>query len=184
MRRSSFWLLWTIHTTNLFQQLLPKGEDLPFWERIHFLVLEESFSALSEYTKLGLLLCMLLVFRTLRNVSFSNNNHILKFSTEGFENLPTSFFFLIPKICYQVLSSAHGCFYTSHSGSFIQKFTTRWQIIMILLLFHMKHILIKDHFCWTDIFIRWFEDYQLPATVDSTWIKFIFLFPFNYHCHF
>ena len=48
---------------------------------------------------------MLLVFSTLRNVSFSNNNHILKFSTEGFENLPTSFFFLIPNL----LSSIGQC---------------------------------------------------------------------------
>ena len=83
---------------------------------------------------------MSLVFGASRNVSFNDDNHILKFLTESFENLPSSFF-LIPKICYLVLSSALGRIYTSRSGSFIQKFTTRWQIIMVLL-FYMKQILI------------------------------------------
>ena len=41
---------------------------------------------------------------------------VLKFFTEDFENLPARFF-LIPKICYQVLSSAQGCIYTSPLGS-------------------------------------------------------------------
>ena len=83
---------------------------------------------------------MSLVFGASRNVSFSNDHHILKFFTEGFENLLSSSF-LIPKICYRVLSSARGRIYTSRSGSFIQTFTTRWQIIM-LLLFHIKQSLI------------------------------------------
>ena len=42
---------------------------------------------------------MLLVFCALRNVSSSDDNYILKFFTEGLENLPSSFFFLNPKIC-------------------------------------------------------------------------------------
>ena len=50
---------------------------------------------------------MSLVFCASRNVSFNDHNHILKFFTEGFENLPSSSF-LIPKVCYQVLSSARG----------------------------------------------------------------------------
>ena len=36
---------------------------------------------------------MSLVFGASRNVSFNDDNHILKFFTEGFENLPSSFFF-------------------------------------------------------------------------------------------
>ena len=36
---------------------------------------------------------MSLVSGASRNVSFSDNNHIFKFFTEGFENLPSSFFF-------------------------------------------------------------------------------------------
>ena len=36
---------------------------------------------------------MSLVFGALRNVSFNDDNHFLKFFTEGFENLPTSFLF-------------------------------------------------------------------------------------------
>ena len=34
-------LVASVCTTNLFQQLLPKGEDLPFWERIYLAVSEE-----------------------------------------------------------------------------------------------------------------------------------------------
>ena len=80
---------------------------------------------------------MSLVFCASRNVSFNDSNHILKFFTKGFENLPSSFF-LIPKTCYQVLSKTCGCIYTL---SFIQTFSTRWQIIMVLLLY-MKQIFI------------------------------------------
>ena len=54
---------------------------------------------------------MSLVFGASRNISFNKSNHILKFFTKGFENLPI--FFLISKIYYQVLSSARGCIYTS-----------------------------------------------------------------------
>ena len=36
---------------------------------------------------------MSLVLCTSRNVSFNDDNHILKFFNEGFENLPSSFFF-------------------------------------------------------------------------------------------
>ena len=36
---------------------------------------------------------MSLVFSASRNVSLNDDNHILKFFTEGFENLPSSFFF-------------------------------------------------------------------------------------------
>ena len=68
--------------------------------------------------KIKLSLCISLVFCASRNVSFNDHNHILKFFTEGFENLPSSFF-LIPKVCYQVLSSASGCiFYFPPFGKF------------------------------------------------------------------
>ena len=36
---------------------------------------------------------MSLVFGTARNISFNDDDHILKFFTEGFENSPSSFFF-------------------------------------------------------------------------------------------
>ena len=61
---------------------------------------------------------MSLVFGSSRNVSFNDDNHILKFFTEGLENLPSSFFFN-PKICYRVLGSARDCIYASRSESFI-----------------------------------------------------------------
>ena len=59
---------------------------------------------------------MSLVFCASRNVSFNDDNHILKFFTEGFENLPSSF--LIPKIGSQVLSSARGCIFYFPFGKF------------------------------------------------------------------
>ena len=84
---------------------------------------------LSENTKFKLLLCMSLAFGKLKNVSFGNDNHTLKFSTEDFENLPSSFFFFSSENLLLRLSSTCGCIYTSHLGSFILTFTTRWQII-------------------------------------------------------
>ena len=117
-----------------FGSYFQKGKIFPifsFWK---------NHIPLSKDTKFEMSLCMSLVFGASRNVSFNDDNHILKFFTEGFENLPSSFF-LIPKICYRVLGSAFGRIYTCHSGSFILTFTTRWQIIMVLL-FHMKQILI------------------------------------------
>ena len=59
-------------TTNLFWQLLPKGEDLPFGKESIFLF--QKNHPLSEDTKFKLLLCMLLVFSALKNISFCNNN--------------------------------------------------------------------------------------------------------------
>ena len=88
------------------------------------------------------------------------------------------FFFSVLKIiCYQVLNSAHGCIYTSHSGSFIPTFTTRWQIIIILL-FHMKQILILV----MTIFVEYIYQviWRLSIATHSIWIKFIFFSPFAY----
>ena len=36
---------------------------------------------------------MSLVFGASRNISFNDDNHVMKFFTEDFENLPSSFFF-------------------------------------------------------------------------------------------
>ena len=152
-----------MHTRNPFQQLLPKREDLPFWERINLLVSSSwKNHPLLEGTKFILSLCMLLVFGALKNVSFSNNIRISKFLQKVLK-IYFRVFFPVQKICYQVESSAHDCIYTSHSGSFILTFTTKWQIMVLL--FHMKQILtlVMAVFCWTDIFVRWFEDYQLPT---------------------
>ena len=69
---------------------------------------KESFSPfrknhpLLDGTKFRLLLCILLVLRASRNISFSDSNHFLKFITKGFENLPSSFS-LIPKISNSVI---------------------------------------------------------------------------------
>ena len=56
-------------------------------------------------TKFKLLLCMLLVFCALRNISFNDDNHILKFFTKGFQNLLSSFFFSSENL----LSSTEQC---------------------------------------------------------------------------
>ena len=105
-------------TTNLFWQLLPKGEDLPFGKESIFLF--QKNHPLSEDTKFKLLLCMSWVFGASWNVSFNDDNHILKFLTEGFENLPSSFF--NPE---NLLSSIEQCTWQLHLyfpfrlGSFI-----------------------------------------------------------------
>ena len=77
-----------------------------------------------------------------RNVSFSDDTIILKFFTKGFE-IFLSIFLLIPKNLLSSIehSSACSCIYSSCLGSFIQTFTIRWQVTMVLLL-HTKQILI------------------------------------------
>ena len=47
---------------------------------------------ISKDTKFKLLLCILIVLSTSRNVSLEDSNHILNFFMEGFENLPLIFF--------------------------------------------------------------------------------------------
>ena len=115
---------------NFFQnrKIFPfrKESIFPFWKN-HPLLKDPKFK---------LLLCMSLVFRASRNNVFSFGNHIFEFFTKDFENLSSSFF-LFSKICCQVLSSARGCIYSFHSGSFIQTFSTRCQVIMVVP-FHMK----------------------------------------------
>ena len=65
---------------------------------------------------------MSLVFRASKNVSFSGNNHILKFTINFFFNSEN------------LLSSIDQCM-----GSFVKTFKTRWQAIMVMSL-HMKEI--------------------------------------------
>ena len=62
-------------------------------------------------------LCMSLVFCASRNVSFNDDNHILKFSPKVL-NICRQVSFLIPKVCYQVLSSARGCIFHFLFGKF------------------------------------------------------------------
>ena len=106
---------------------------------------------------------MSLVFCASRNVSCNDDNHILKFFTEGFENLPSSFF-LIPKIRYQVLSSARGFIFYFPFGKFHLDIRNKMADNSGTALPHKIDFAIsKDHFCWSNIFIMWFEDYQLPT---------------------
>ena len=69
---------------------------------------------LSEDTKFKLSLCMSLVFSASRNVSFSVDHHILKFFTEGFENLPSTCFFNSENL----LSSSEQCMWLDLHFSF------------------------------------------------------------------
>ena len=80
--------------------------------------------SLSEDKKIKLSLCMSLVVGAPRNVSLSDDKYIWKFFTEGFENLPSSFFFN-PENLLRVLSDARGRNFSSRSESFVQTFTTR-----------------------------------------------------------
>ena len=79
--------------------VISKGKDLLFWERINFPVLEEP-SPSGRHKTLNVT-----SVQSINKCFFSDNNHILKFFMKGFKNLPSSFF-LILKICYQVLTSA------------------------------------------------------------------------------
>ena len=118
---------------------------------------------LLENKKFKLSLCMSLVFCASRKISFNDDNHILKFFTEGFENLRSSFFFN-PKICYQVLSSAHGCIFYFLFGKFGLDIRNKIADNRGTALPHkIDFDISKDRFCWTNIFIMWFEDYQLPT---------------------
>ena len=78
-----------VPTTNPFRQLLTKGKDLPIWERIHLLVLEES----SPFGIISFVAVHVASVWCTKKLSFNDDNHILKFFTEGVENLLSSFFF-------------------------------------------------------------------------------------------
>ena len=81
-----------------FSSYFQKGKIFPFRKESIFPF--QKNHPLSENTKFKLLLCMSLAFGQLKNVSFGNDNH-MKFFTEDFENLPSSFFFSVLKICYR-----------------------------------------------------------------------------------
>ena len=100
---------------------------------------------------------MSLVFDASRNVSFNYNNHILKLFTEGFGNLPLSFFFDSKNL----LSSIGQCT-CLHLYFLFGKFPLDIQNKMAdntgTAFPHETGFDIgKDRFCWTDIFIRWFK---------------------------
>ena len=102
---------------------------------------------------------MSLVLCASRNVSFNDENHILKFFTEGFENLPSSSF-LIPKVCDQVLSSARGFIFYFPFGKFHLDIRNKMADNSDTALLHKIDFDIRnDRFSWTNIFIMWFEDY-------------------------
>ena len=115
-----------------------KREDLPFRERIHIFQFGNNHP-LSEDKKFKLLLCMSLVVGASRNISLSDK--IFGNFSLNVLKIYCQVFFLILKICYWLLSSAYGRNFSSCSGNFIQTFTARWTIIMVLL-FYMKQILI------------------------------------------
>ena len=71
-----------IHNQSVLQTRFGKY----FWKGNIFPIRKESMFPypLLENTRFKLFLCMLIVFRTSRNISFSDDNHILKFFAEGF----------------------------------------------------------------------------------------------------
>ena len=90
-------------------------------------------------TQFKLSLCMSLVFGASRNVSFNDENHILKFFTKGFENLPSSFLFNSENL----LSRIGQCMWL-HLYFPFGKFhlDIHNKMTIMVLLFHMKQILI------------------------------------------
>ena len=72
-----------------FGSYFQKGKIFPFGKESIFPFRKNH--PLLEDIKFRLSLCMSLVFCASRNVSFNDDNYILKFSTKGFRNLPPSF---------------------------------------------------------------------------------------------
>ena len=74
------------------------------------------------------------------------------------------FFFLFPKICYQVLSSARGYIFYFPFGKFhldiCDKMADNGGPALPL---KIDFDISKHRFCLNNIFIMWFEDYQLPT---------------------
>ena len=103
--------------------------------------------------------------RCIEKCFFSNDNHTLKFFTEGFENLPLSVFFSVPQICYRssIEQSAWLYFYflfgKFHSNTHNKMVDNNGTALPHETDFDISN----DCFCWMDIFIWWFEDYQLPT---------------------
>ena len=120
---------------------------------------------LSEDTKIKLSLCMLLVFGASKNVSFNNNNHVSKLFAKGFENLSSSFFFFGSKnLLYIEYWAAHVAAFILPIRKFHSDIDNKMADNNGFALLHQTDFDISnDHFCWNDIFIRWFEDYQLPT---------------------
>ena len=151
-----------VKVANLAKQSVPqtrfgsyfqKGKIFLFKKESTFLF-RENHPLLEDKKFKLLLLCILLVLCASRNISFNDGNHISKFITEGFENLPSSFF-LISKICNKVLSSARGCIFYYPFGKFHLDIPIKMADNSGTALLHKTDFDIsKDRFCW---------DYQLPT---------------------
>ena len=138
-----------------------------FLLRKEFIFPSEKNHPLLEDVKFKLLLYMSLMLRVSRNVSFSDNNHILKFFTKVFENLPSlvviKLFFNIKNLLsnFELCTRLH--WYFSY-GKFHLDIHNKMAGNNGTALPHERVFDIsKDRFSWIDIFIRWFEDYQLPT---------------------
>ena len=112
----------------ILSAVISNRKDLLFLERINFSVSEGPSP--SGRHKIEITAVNVTSVQSINKCFFSDNNHILKFFIKGFKNSPSSFF-LILKICYQVLTSAQEVSFR-HSKQ-------RWQVIMVLLL-HLKEI--------------------------------------------
>ena len=136
-----------------------KGKIFPFGKESVFLFRKNQ--PLLEDRKFKLLMCMLLVFCASRNVSFNYNNHFLKFFT-GFENLPSSSFLNSENRLLSIEQSMWLHLYFLF-GKFHLDIHNKMADNNGTALPHETNFdIIKDCLCcWIDVFIRWFEDYQL-----------------------
>ena len=106
---------------------------------------------------------MSLVFGASKNVSFNNNIHVSKLFAKGFENLPSSFFFRFRKSSIEYWA-AHVAAFILRVWKFHPDIDNKMADNNGFVLLHQTDFDISnDRFCWNDIFIRWFEDYQLPT---------------------
>ena len=148
-----------------------KGKIFPFGKEFVFLF--QKNHPLSADAKFELSLCMLLVFCASRNIFNEKQQSYFEIFHQRFWKFTVKFFsvFFNSENCYQVLSSAHGCIYTSHSGKFHLDIWNKIADNNGIYCSSTPHEadfditvrirISKDWFCWTDIFIRWFEDYKL-----------------------
>ena len=167
-----------MRTRNLFQQLHPKREDLPFWERINLVSSSRKNHPLSEGTKFILLLCMLVVFGVLKNISFSNNNRISKFFTEGFENLLLNFFSSSENLLLSIEQCTWLHMYFPF-GKFHSDIHNKMADNNGPALPHETDFDISNGCFWLNWYI-YQVIWKLSIAHHSIWITFIFLLPFAY----
>ena len=96
---------------------------------------------------------MSLVFYASKNISFNDDNHILKFFTEGFENLPPSFIFNSENLLSSIEQSTWLHLYFPFGKFHLDIHNKMADNNGTALPNETDFDISMDRFCWTDIFI-------------------------------